>query len=187
MARQGSKVAWHFAHYGETFGRRVGCGGVESALHRFAKQYLSESRGKVFPLPKRSRTDLYGGYEGAIKIERALLERPIPGTTRRCDVLIEGLVRKKPPTPPGQTVQVGPWSAHSELAVEINVTNPKDEEYIKEVTSAGQLSVVELTLTPEEVERRIATHRLAIAWSQAVKMLIMGRGSNRSWLFRRGS
>ena len=187
VARQGPKVAWHFAHYGETASRSIGCGGVESALHRFAKQYISESLGKVFPLPKRSSAKLYGGYEGAIKIERALQEFTVPGTARRCDVLIEGFIRKRPPTPRGQQCRWVPWDTRSEVAVEINVTNPKDEAYIEEVSRTGQLSVVELTLTPEDVKRRVATHQLSIAWSQAVKMLIMGRSSNRRWLFRRGS
>ena len=120
------------------------------------------------------------------QIGRAQAEYTIPGMARRCDVLIEGLIRKYQQPSRGRPREVGPWATRSEVAVEINVTNPKDSAYIREVTTAGQLSVVELPLTEKDVERSIETFNLSIAWSGAVKRLIMGTPSNRKWLFRRG-
>ena len=175
VARHGTSglVAWHFAHLGDAAGISPGCSGGETALHRFAKQYLCESVGKVFPLP-----DLSGMWITAIRITKAAPEVAIDGTNRRCDVLIDGLIRR----------QVSDaWDTRARLAVELAVTNPKDAAYIKEVAAAGKVSVVEILLTYKEVERKAATHKLHIAWSEAVKQLLMGTWKNRRWLYKRPS
>ena len=191
VARKGSsgKVVWYFAHLGETNGRAAVCGGNESGLHRFVKEYLcgDEGRGKVFPLPNRNSPQLYSGYKGEIWIHRATQEQPIPGTTRRCDVIIDGFIRRVYRRPKGQPEQTGEWEwgRHLKVVVEVNVTNPKMSDYIREVTEAGQLSVVELTITPEEVQKKMQGEYRSLSASEAVKQLVMGKSTNRKWLYRR--
>ena len=181
VARKGDCRAWHFAHLGDTESQDIVCRGGETALHRFAKQYLCESIGKTFPLPDRNSTHgrtLYHGHEGAVKIGHADMEVPIPGTSRRCDVLIKGWTRKR-----GSTR----WNISCKLAIEVTVSNPKTQEYLAEVAAGGVWSVLELTLKPAEVEALIHRYKASIktTWASTVKRMIMGGTSNRQWLFRR--
>ncbi len=192
VARQNvSRTIPHFAHYGEPDGSTVGCGAVESGLHRYAKQFLchNDQRGKVFPMEHRESPKLYNGYEGAIKIDRAIPEHPIPRTTRRCDVLIEGRVRKMHSPSDGKKKR-GEWKDRAKVAVEIYCTNPKTRGYIDEVTIAGSISVIELTLRPQDVQKYMEDRYAKgerTTWKKAIHNLILGtRNDNRKWLYRRG-
>ncbi len=181
VARKGECRVHHFAHFGDTENQNTACGGGESALHRFAKQFLHESVGKKFRLPnKRSLGNvLYHGHDNELKVGHARKEVPIPGTPYICDVLIKGWVRS-----PGSSR----WNVSCEFAVEITVSNPKTQEYVEKVTEVGKLSVLEIILKPADVEAKMQQFSTSTntTLSNTVKRMILGTNSNHRWLFIRG-
>ena len=177
QARQGEKVAWHFSHHPD-YKPSVDtkCTGHETALHEFAKQCLVGAGNKILRLPP-----MYGStYDPVIKVLRGTPEQLIPQTTRRVDVLLEGVCRKD---------SKGNWEENRivPLGVEIYVTNPKGLNFCEELRIADQLSVIEIRLTKEDVAKKMHDYPLEIGWASAVKMLIMGHSRNRRWLYWRNS
>ena len=105
--RDGYGKVWHFAHAGDQDGPP--CSGGESGLHKYGKQVLCEAVGKVVHLPHKSNREFYGGYHGMLRVSWATPEAPIPGTLRRCDVLLHGAVRRAEGT--------AGWNTHTRVAV----------------------------------------------------------------------
>ena len=175
VARQGGVNVWHFAHAGGEGG--VSCSGGESGLHRYAKQVLCESAGRVFTLPHRENKDFYNGYDGMLRITQAKSEACILGTSRRCDVLLIGKVRK--------AENRREWLEQAQVGVEIAVTHYKDQAYQDEIRQAGQLSVLEVPLSWDFV--RSEAERLSKQYTEVVKHILLNQSSEKEWLFKRGS
>ena len=174
VARQGNVKVWHFAHAGDQDGPQ--CSGGESGLHKYAKQALCEAVGRVVHLPHKNDREFYGGYHGMLRVSWATPEAPIPGTSRRCDVLLNGTVR--------QAEGKAGWNTHTRIAVEIAVTHYKDEAYQDEIRQAALVSVLEVPLSWEQV--REEAERLGKQYHEVVKHILLNQGSSKYWIFKRG-
>ena len=178
-ARQGEVLAWHFAHWRPPGPQKAcGRGGLETSLHKFTKQVLVESVGKVISVPKTNE-GVGARWDSNMRVLRGWLETPIPNTNRRVDVLLEGNVRRIGPKDPL------PWESAVMLGVEVCVTNPKTREYQAEVSRGSTWSIMELSISPEEVAKLLSNPALNVGWASAVRRLVLGRRRNRRWLFRR--
>ncbi len=184
VARQGTDKVWHFAHAGDQDGSL--CGGGESGLHKYAKQVLCESTGAIFALPQRTNKEFYNGHDGALRISGARPEFLIPGTSRRCDVLLDGQVR---PAVPRGTGWHGKgwkeWSGQEKVAVEIAVTNYKNEAYFDEIRQAGTLSVLEISLSWKYVWSE--SERLHKPYRDVVHHVLLRQTDIKKWIFKLGS
>ena len=79
----------------------------------------------------------------------------------------------------------GGWLAKTtDLAVEIAVSNPKDDSYIKEVVTAGTLSVLEISLDWPHV--REESLRLGKEFRDTIAHMVLKQASPKTWLFRKG-
>ena len=174
VARQGNVKVWHFAHAGDQDGPP--CSGGESGLHKYAKQVLCEAVGRVVHLPHRSNREFYSGYLGLLRVSWATPEAPIPGTSRRCDVILHGKVRR--------AEDKARWNTDTQVAVEIAVTNYKDDAYRDEIRQAASVSVLEVPLSWEQV--RIEAERLGKQYHEVVKHILLNQGSSKYWIFKRG-
>ena len=173
VARQGDVKVWHFAHASDR--RGLPCSGGESGLHKYAKQVLCESIGKVVQLPHKSNLEFYNGYHGMLRISRATPEAPISGTTRRCDVLLIGKVRL-----PGSRTE---WKGQTTIAVEITVAHCKDATYRDDIRQAGLTSVLEVPLSLVQIQEE--AERLGMQYHEVVRHILLNQGSSKNWLFKR--
>ena len=174
IARKGDVKVSHFAHAGGQEG--TPCSGGETGLHRYAKQVFCEAVGKVVYLPHMYDREFYGGYHGMLRIVGATPEAPILGTTRRCDVFLNGTVRR--------AEDGAKWGGSFRVAVEIAVTHNKDDAYQAEVRRAGAVSVLEVPLTWEQVQHE--SERMGKQYHQVVKHILLKQPSSKYWLFKRG-
>ena len=165
-------MTWHFAHASggggtEGAGGSGGCG--EGAIHRGTCEYLASAVGRWMKLPK-SKPEGNGG----IRIGHAVREAPIPGTNRRTDVLITSSAVKRISDPgPGRPIRL-------KLAVEVHVTNPKDQEFALEMAGTGQ-RCVEIDVPPDEVWRRVAE---GATCKSVMRALLLQAVSGRSrWIY----
>ena len=175
VARQGDVKVWHFAHAGDK--GTINCGGAESGLHKYAKQLIAESVGKVFTLPSPGNSDYYRRHLGQLKIDSSIPEYPIPGTSRRCDIRVDGTIRRAEPR--------SRYDKRATIGVEIAVTNYKDEEYRKEVRLADALSIVEVGLSWDSI--RETSERLGYPYTETVRHCLFPTSRNKTWLFRKGA
>ncbi len=174
VARQGNVKIWHFAHTGDQSGHP--CSGGESGLHKYAKQVLCVAIGKVVNLPHKGNREFYNGHHGMLRVRKATPEASIPGTSRRCDVLIAGQVRLAEAR--------AEWKGRMEIAVEIAVTHYKDETYRNEITEAGSISVLEVPLSWELVQEE--AERLGMQYHEVVRHIMLNQGNSKNWIFKRG-
>ena len=174
IARQGKIKIWHFAHAGGQGG--YSCSGGETGLHKYAKQVLCESVGKVVDLPHKNNKAFYGGYHGMLRVRRGIPEALIPGTSRRCDVLLNGTVRSVE----GRAV----WKQEAKVAVEIAVTHYKDEAYWDEMRQAALVSVLEVPLSWKQVQKE--ADRLSKQYHEVVRHILLNQGNSKYWIFKRG-
>ena len=157
---------------------RKGRGCAEGTIHRAAKEVLRISGGKTIFLPRVPEFEL-GGKRGEFRCRllRCESEALIDKINRRVDVLATTQIVRDPW--PERGIQLvrrkgGP------LIIEINVSNPKDDEYIRDISSA-RLSAVEITLSAGDVFSEIAKGRGDRL--SALKRLVLGpRNANRKWL-----
>ena len=156
--------------------REGGC--AEATIHKAAKEILWASSGKTIFLPRVPEFEI-GGSRGEFRCQllRCELEVLIEKINRRVDVLATTQIVRDPW--PEQGIERvrrrgGP------LIIEINVSNPKDDVYVHDLSSA-ELSAVEITLSAEDVFTEIGKgkgDRLS-----ALKRLVLGpRSANRRWL-----
>lgn len=173
VARKGDDRVWHFAHAGDREGSP--CSGRESGLHKYAKQVLCEAISRVVHLPYKSNKEFYKGHFGMLRVSSATAEARIPGTSRRCDVLLAGKVRlaEGPPI----------WKGQMQIAVEIAVTHHKDEEYRDDVKEAGRISVLEVPLSWKQVQEE--AERLSKQHHEVVRHILLNQCS-KHWIFKRG-
>lgn len=184
VAKQGAEKAWHFAHYpGADPARINACMGGETALHKYAKQVLVDSVGKVFRFPSHPEL-AQSDIEPSTKVTWARAEQPIEGTNRTVDVLLRGQFRRRPNGAPGRG-----WERKiAALGVEVCVTNPKELDYQMDLMKADTLSVIELSLPFAEVVSKVNRSSSDIGWAEAVRQLIRGHSTrNRRWLYVRGT
>ena len=114
VAKQGEINAWHFAHHVED---GTPCSG-ESYVHALVKDAFAGAVGRVLPLPGIDRKH----YP---RITSAKLENGDAIPNRRVDVLLE-------------LSWDLPWHIGAgALAVEVCVTNPKDEAFRRDAESVG--------------------------------------------------
>ena len=178
VAKQGESVVWHFAHVAESSGNGRGRGCAEGTIHMAAKEILRASGGKTIFLPRVPEFEI-GAKRGdfRFKLLRCESEVLIENINRRVDVLAKTQVVRDPWPERGiQRVRRrgGP------LIIEINVSNPKDDEYIRDLSGAG-LSAVEITLSAEDVFSELGRGRGDRL--SALKRLVLGpRNANRRWL-----
>ena len=178
IAKQGKSLVWHFAHASENTGQVSGNACGETAIHKVAKDVLQSSVNKTLHVP-RLQTWAIGSLRGdyKIKLVRCWPEFTLKKIGRRVDVLAKTrIVRDSWPdkgiAPVGRSG--GP------LIIEINVSNPKGQEYIDDIVKAG-ISAVEISLTMEDVFVEI--HKNKGGWLSAMKRLVLGpRNANRRWL-----
>ena len=175
LARQGDARVWHFSHPSNRDG---GCSGGETALHQYAKQFLAGARRRVMRLPRRTEQGMYGDYDGNVRIVSGVVESPIAGTNRRCDVLLNVQVRP-------YKGKKKDWAFHTvPLGVEIAVFNLKDSLYVGEVATAGQLSVLEIKLNWPAVLRE--SERLSKQFRNTVEHILLNQSDSKRWLYRKG-
>lgn len=167
IARQGEKIAWHFAHAsGHTGGSSCG----ESMTHRMAKRILFESNGKVLHLPEPFGTDARKHY--FCRISRVKLEYPVG--SRSVDAFAKTVIRGWDPDRGAVHWPGGP------LAIEICVTNAKDAAYKVDMERFG-ISVVEITIQRDALFAEIAKRQGT--GISALRRLVLGpRTANRHWL-----
>ena len=168
IARQGEKVTWHFAHQsydGGGDGHRYGC--AEGVIHKAACEYLATATGRWLKLPTTKPTG-----PAALRIAGAQQEVRVPGTSKRVDVMITSDAVKRLADPgPGQPFRM-------QLAVEIYVTNPKDEEFAAEMAKVKQ-HCIEIHIPPDHVWQRV--HKGA-TWTGAMRgLLLQSINGLRSW------
>ena len=167
IARQGEIIAWHFAH---AAGGRSGGGGCgEGSIHRSACGYLASATGRWMKIPK-SKPEGPGG----LQIAHTAREAPIPGTRRRTDVLITSSAVKRMSDPgPGRPARI-------RLAVEIHVTNPKDEEFATDMAGVGQ-RCIEIDMPPQEIWHRVSK---GATWKATMRGMLLQANSERSrWIY----
>ena len=178
VAKQGKSVVWHFAHAAESFGNGKGGGCAEGTIHKAAKKILQASNGRTIFLPRVPEFEI-GGSRGKFRCQllRCESEVLIEKISRRVDVLATTQIVRDP------WPEWGIERVHRRggpLIIEINVSNPKDDEYIHDLSGAD-LSAVEITLSAEDVFTEIGKgkgDRLS-----ALKRLVLGpRSANRRWL-----
>lgn len=174
VARKGTVMVWHFAHAGDQDG--PSCSGGESGLHRYAKQVLCEAVDKVVQLPYKNNRDFYGGYYAMLRVSSATQEALIPGTSRRCDVLLYGTVRKAD----GKAA----WNTKTSLAVEIAVTHFKDVVYRDEIRKASLISVLEVPLSWDQV--RVEAERLGKQYHEVVRHILLNQSDSKNWILKLG-
>lgn len=145
-------------------------------MHRLGKKALLQSKGKHLRLPKLDRRFLAATFHqsafGSIhesggiylmKIAKAGLEVEVPVANRRVDAMVFGQID-------GQGVK---------LAVEINVTNSKDERYRSDM-DAARIDVVEIDLTVEEVLRKAGERSLSV--ESLIRSLVLSGTNHKRWL-----
>ena len=178
VARQGEIVAWHFAHIYDRIGSETDDGCGETTVHKVAKQVLLSSSGKTLHLPALPEYSI-GISRGKFrcKLLRCATEVLVERANRRVDVLATTqIVRDAWPERGIAHVsrRGGP------LIIEIRVSNPKDEAYVADVSSA-KMSAIEISLSTEDVFNEIAKGRGD--GLSALKRLVLGpRIANRKWL-----
>ena len=171
IAKKGSFVIHHFAHLGCS--ERVGCS--ETALHRYAKEYLARSVGKHLTVP-----GFGGNAAGEVRIKRAAPEMWFPSKTRRCDIglLVEPTSGFGERRSYGRKARI--YGAPFKLAVEICVTNPKDAAYSDDATR-DELHALEVVITPAAVLKWRSEHTTYTV-EHTVKHLVLNNPKNRRWL-----
>ena len=145
-------------------------------MHMYAKQVLCRAGGKVMHLPHETDKDFYRGYFGMLRINKGTPEAHIPGTSRRCDVLLYGKVR---------TAESGSkWNSQIRIAVEIAVTNFKDEAYRDEIRRANSISVLEVPLSWQHIRKE--AERLRMQYHEVVGHIVFRQGNSKYWIFKKG-
>ena len=111
-----------------------------------------------------------------LRVSRATPEESIPGTSRRCDVLLIGTVRLA-------EAKAG-WNTRTRVAVEIAVTHYKDEAYRDEIRQTASVSVLEVPLSLEQV--RMEAERLGKQYHEVVKHILLNQSKSKYWIFKLG-
>ena len=145
-------------------------------MHKYAKQVLCESIGKVVHLPHQTNKEFYNGYDGMLRVSKATPEAPIQGTSRRCDVLLTGEVRL--------AEDRTRWAGQMKIAVEIAVTHYKDKIYRNDIRQAGLISVLEVPLSWEQVQQE--AERLNKQYHEVARHILVNQGNSKNWIFKRG-
>ena len=109
-----------------------------------------------------------------LRVSRATPEESIPGTSRRCDVLLIGTVRLA-------EAKAG-WNTRTRVAVEIAVTHYKDEAYRDEIRQTASVSVLEVPLSLEQV--RMEAERLGKQYHEVVKHILLNQSKSKYWIFK---
>lgn len=175
IVKQGDVNVWHFAH---SSGGGDSCN--ESVMHKVAKRVLIESRGKALYVP-----DAPSGHRWVVEDVR--LEQWYEKAKRKPDALMRMSIR--------DGGKRGTEIVREVIAVEICVSNPKDDDYIRDMRVAGT-SALEIDINAEMIQlwlnKRSNPHLSgrrqssgATAWHQAVTKCVMGPWrDNRCWLNR---
>ncbi len=154
IARQGNDRMAHFAHKHESH-----CdGGIESVLHRLAKELIGEMRSISIPAYEFSRRESVGFHpveyskqltrEGEVSISKVQIEH-------RLSAIVPDLIL---------------WCGERSLIVEIAVTHRVDDLKRAEITATG-LPAIEIRLTPadsllsrEELRAKLANDLSSKHW-----------------------
>ena len=180
VARQGEVNDWHLAHHYEQHGG--GCG--EGALHRLAKSVLSNAVGKHILLPHIHRlADRRATFHATalqrlkespnyLIIRKTRLEYDVQRANRRVDCVLQGTVKTRQRATDGIKLPFEVGDAM--IAVEINVSNPKDLQYRRDMQLAGadafeikisrQHVMQKLTPTVRNIEGVLRSIMLANSW-----------------------
>ena len=159
LARQGDVMSWHFAHVGQGGG---GCG--EGLWHREIKSLVFDmTRDGGGPLLKFGMdwetTDEALAAEGlrdggAFYLYAYAQEFAVPGVNRRVDLLL-GFQFDEPIggfAPPLHLEGIRGWE--EQIAVEVAVTNAKDDAYVADMRRAG-LPAYEMGFSASELHRTV--------------------------------
>ena len=175
VAKKGPCVAWHFAHHSNT--SSTSCG--ETSIHKCAKYILLTSKGKVLHLPRNKQHHIgtsRGEYRCVLGNGRA--EHRIAEARRQVDVFVETWI-KRDAWPERNISSV--WRKGNPLVVEICVTHPKDNHYMKDIQRSG-VSALEISISKEEVlseMQKAQGDRMS-----AMRRLVLGpRSGNRKWIW----
>ena len=129
ICRKGTVRVAHFAHQSQSESICTG----ETWLHSFAKQIIEESEGKSLRLPDMGA----GGV--SCKIDEVRLEHHLNELSKRVDAYVRLSIHYKSGGP-AVVVASNQW-----LAIEITVTNPKDDEYVSQFVDTD-IPVLEVVL-----------------------------------------
>ena len=181
VAKLGETVIWHFAH--AHAGSRGGKGCGEGSIHAFAKMALQSSVGKQIKLPEPNGS---GGFH--FKLARAIPEKLLPEVDRRVDILATLSIAQRPSRQKGPSKAFyGRWEhskfvAHKELAIEINVSNPKDDAYINDMRTIG-LSSLEIRIDPNKIWKCIREYSQSLRVDSLIRSMVLGWTVNKRWLY----
>lgn len=167
LARQGEILQWHFAHTSAG----TGCdGGIESACHLLAKEAIVESQGKAVHLGLRN---------SIVQIVGAKAEVWVADAGRQPDVVARVAVRERQrSTKMGQL----PIKWFGDVAIEIYVSNAKDDAYMDNMRKAG-VPVYEKRIDVSEIYEMARSSKITLR--SAVKRYVLTHNRGR-WLVIEG-
>ena len=161
IARRGEYRRPHFAHVSRSSQLRT-CN--ETALHRLCKEVIRDSVGKCLTLPRS------GGYN--VRIASVKTEVEIDVIARRVDLLadvsLESQKDKKP-------------ASKRQLAIEICVSNRKDQAYCFDMRKVG-LPAVEIVVSWQQVLDRMTKTPTQARIESALRFLLLSMTLNKHWL-----
>jgi len=164
IARQGRQRRPHFAHSSDTGGPR-NC--RESALHRLCGEILLGSVGKCIKLPGLSKYN--------VRIESVQPEVRVNVVDRRVDLLADVSV---------ESSRDGSAYGNRKLAIEICVSNEKDQEYRLDMKRAG-LQAIEIEVDWMMVQKRMDKTSAQARVVSALRFLLLSMTRNKRWLHRK--
>ena len=153
-------------------------------VHKLAKECLKESVHKFMRFPRDEESDPGSKKYTLAKIERVTLEAEMELANRRIDA----------------GVRFGIWEKESDkwtratgfpAAIEICVTNPKDESYVRDM-SVYNIPVLEMRLNQEEILQRATSYQLSnakdpVKSSMKIHLLTESKSScQKEWIIRNG-